>query len=94
MIFRSQGAIHICTDFHNLNRSFPKDNFPTPFIDQILDECAGSEVFSFMDTFLDIIRYRLNLRANISLHLFVLGECLHIEKFLSVLKMSELHFSG
>jgi hypothetical protein len=24
---------------------------PTPFIDQILDECAGSEVFSFMDGF-------------------------------------------
>ena len=28
-----------------------KDNFPTPFIDHILDECAGSKVFSFMDGF-------------------------------------------
>ena len=28
-----------------------KDQFPTPFIDQILDECAGSEVFYFMDGF-------------------------------------------
>ena len=46
-----QGAICICTDFHDLNRACPKDNFPTPFIDQILDECAGSEVFSFMDCF-------------------------------------------
>ena len=35
----------ICTDFRDLNRACPKDNFPTPFIDQILDECAGSEVF-------------------------------------------------
>ena len=42
---------HICTDFCDLNRACPKDNFPTPFIDQILDECAGSEVFSFMDGF-------------------------------------------
>ena len=33
------------------NRTCPKDNFPTPFIDQILDECVGSEVFSFMDGF-------------------------------------------
>ena len=42
---KKQGAIHICTDFRDLNRACPKDNFPTPFIDQILDECAGSEVF-------------------------------------------------
>ena len=48
---KKQGAIRICTDFHDLNRACPKDNFPTPFIDQILDECAGSEVFSFMDGF-------------------------------------------
>ena len=35
-----------------MNRACPKlDNFPTPFINQILDECVGSEVFSFMDGF-------------------------------------------
>ena len=43
--------IHICIDFRNLNHAYPKDNFRTPFIDQILDECGGSEVFSFMDRF-------------------------------------------
>ena len=48
---KKQGEIHICTDFHDLNRACPKDNFPTSFIDQILDECAGSKVFSFMDGF-------------------------------------------
>ena len=48
---KKQGAIRICTDFHDLNRSCLKDNFPTPFIDQILDECAGSEIFYFMDGF-------------------------------------------
>ena len=48
---KKQGEIRICTDFRDLNRAFPKDNFPTPFIDKILDECAGSEVFSFMDGF-------------------------------------------
>ena len=48
---KKQGMIRICIDFYDLNRACPKDNFPTPFIDQILDECAGSEVFSFMDGF-------------------------------------------
>ena len=48
---KKQGTIRICTDFHVLNHACPKNNFPTPFIDQILDECARSEVFSFMDGF-------------------------------------------
>ena len=44
--------------------------------------------------FSGIIKYRLNLRNNITLHLFVLRERLHIKKFLLALKMPELHFSG
>jgi hypothetical protein len=38
--------------FRDLNKSFPKDKFPNPFIDHIIDECLGSEFFSFMDIFL------------------------------------------
>jgi hypothetical protein len=48
---KKQGTIRGCTDFHVLNKACPKDNFPTPFIDQIVDECAGCEAFSFMDGF-------------------------------------------
>jgi hypothetical protein len=48
---KKQGTIRVCTDFRDLNKACPKDNFPTPFIDQIIDECAGCEAFSFMDGF-------------------------------------------
>ena len=48
---KKQGLICICTNFCDLNCACPEDNFPTPFIDQILDECAGSEVFFFMNSF-------------------------------------------
>ena len=48
---KKQVAIRICTDFRDLNHACTKDNFPTPFTDNILDECVGSEVFSFMDGF-------------------------------------------
>ena len=41
----------MCIDFRDLNKACPKDNYPTPFIDQIIDECAGNEIFSFMDGF-------------------------------------------
>jgi hypothetical protein len=49
--FPKQGMIYMCMDFHDLNKAYPKDNFPTPFIDHIIDECVGYEVFSFMDGF-------------------------------------------
>jgi hypothetical protein len=48
---KNQGTIHLCMDFRDLNKAYPKDNFPTHFIDHILDECAGSEFFYFMDKF-------------------------------------------
>ena len=49
---KKQGTIHVCTDFHDLNKSCLKDNYRTPFLYQIIDSCAGSEFFSFMDGFL------------------------------------------
>ena len=48
---KKQGTIRVCTDFKNLNKTCPKDNYPTPFIDQIINACAGSELLSFMDGF-------------------------------------------
>ena len=48
---KKQGTTHVCTDFRYLNRACPKDNYSTPFIDKIIDECVGHEVISFMDGF-------------------------------------------
>jgi hypothetical protein len=48
---KKKGMIHVCTDFCDLNKACTKDNYPTPFIDQIIDECTGCEAFSFMDGF-------------------------------------------
>ena len=50
-IDKKQGTIRVCSDFRYLNKSCPKDNYPMPFIDQIIDYCVGSEVFLFMDGF-------------------------------------------
>jgi hypothetical protein len=50
-IDKKGGSIRVCVDYRDINKACPKDNFPTPFIDQIVDECAGSEIFSLMDGF-------------------------------------------
>ena len=41
----------LCIDFTVVNRACPKDNFPLPRIDFIVDATAGHEHLSFMDAF-------------------------------------------
>ena len=36
-IDKKQGTICVCVDYRDINKACPKDNFPTPFIDQIVD---------------------------------------------------------
>lgn len=35
----------------DINKACPKDSYPTPYIDYIIDDCAGNEMYSFMDGF-------------------------------------------
>ena len=42
----------VCVNYTNLNDACPKDNFPLPRIDQIVDSTVGHEMLSFLDAFL------------------------------------------
>lgn len=48
---KKQGTIQVYVDYRDVNNACPKENYPTPFIDQIIDDCAGCEIFSFIDGF-------------------------------------------
>ena len=50
-VMKKQGTIRLCIDYRDVNHACPKDNYPTPFINQIIDNCAGCEIISFMDGF-------------------------------------------
>ena len=43
--------IRCCVDFRNLDRACPKDEFPLPNMDLLIDSVAGSAMFSFMNGF-------------------------------------------
>jgi hypothetical protein len=91
---KKQGMIRVCMEFHDLNKAFPKDNFPTPFIDQIVDECAGCEVFSFMDGFSGYNQIQIKPEDQHKTVSYVLGVHSHTGKCLLALKMLEPLFSG
>ena len=45
------GKIWICIDFHDLNDACPKDEFPLPITDVMIDNTCGFERISFMNGF-------------------------------------------
>ena len=41
----------VCVDFTDLNKACPKDPFPMPLIDQLVDATVGHPRMSFLDAF-------------------------------------------
>jgi hypothetical protein len=41
----------MCIDFTNLNKHCPKDPYPLPMIDKLVDTAAGCKVISLLDCF-------------------------------------------
>ena len=48
---KKNGKWRVCVDFTNLNRPCPKDPFPMPKIDQLVDATYGYLRMSFLDAF-------------------------------------------
>nr|GEY19498.1 reverse transcriptase domain-containing protein [Tanacetum cinerariifolium] len=41
----------VCIDYHKLNEATRKDNFPLPFMDQMLERLAGNQYYCFLGGF-------------------------------------------
>jgi hypothetical protein len=51
MVHKKNMKWRMCTDFTDLNKCCPKDDFPLARIDQIVDSAASCEVMSLLDCF-------------------------------------------
>ena len=51
MVKKANGKWRMCVDFTDLNQACPKDSFPLPRIDQLVDSTAGHKLLTFMDAF-------------------------------------------
>ena len=51
MVKKANGKWRMCVDFTDLNRACPKDSYPLPRIDQLVDSTASHKLLSFMDAF-------------------------------------------
>jgi len=50
-VLEKDGKVRMCVDYRDLNKASPKDDFPLPHIDVLVDSTAKCKVFSFMDGF-------------------------------------------
>ena len=51
LVKKANGKLRMCVDFMDLNKACPKDSFPLPRIDQLVNFTTGHKLLTFMDTF-------------------------------------------
>ena len=51
MVKKSNGKWRMCVDFTDLKNACPKNSFPLPRIDQLIDSMTSHELLTFMDDF-------------------------------------------
>ncbi|XP_056685737.1 uncharacterized protein [Spinacia oleracea] len=51
LVPKPNGTWRMCVDYTDLNRACPKDSFPLPKIDRLVDSTVGHAMMSFMDAY-------------------------------------------
>jgi hypothetical protein len=46
---KESGKLRVCTDFRNLNSATPKDEYPMPIADTLINNVLGNRIISFLD---------------------------------------------
>jgi len=51
MVRKANEKWRMCVDYTDLNKACPKDSYPLPTIDRLVDEAAGHHILSFLDAY-------------------------------------------
>ncbi|XP_068466441.1 uncharacterized protein [Phaseolus vulgaris] len=51
LVNKANGKWRMCADFSDLNKACPKDSYPLPSIDALVDNTSGCRMLSFLDAF-------------------------------------------
>jgi ribonuclease HI len=51
VVSKANGKLRMCIDYTSLNKACPKDLYPLPRIDQIVDSTTGCDLLSFLDAY-------------------------------------------
>ena len=51
LVKKASGKCRMCVDFTDLNKASPKDSYPLPIIDALVDSASGCRLLNFLDAF-------------------------------------------
>jgi hypothetical protein len=51
IVLKANGKLQMCIDYTSLNKAYPKDPYPLPRIDQIVDSTSECDLLSFLDAY-------------------------------------------
>jgi hypothetical protein len=51
LVPKKTGGLRMCIDYTDFNKHYPKDPFPLPCIDQVVDSTTGSVLLCFLDCY-------------------------------------------
>ena len=60
MVKKANGKWRMCVDFTDQNKACPKDSYPLPCINLLMDSTVGHQLLSFMDAFFGYNQIRLD----------------------------------
>ena len=60
LVRKKNGKLRICVDFRDLNQACPKDEFPLPITELMVDATTGFKAMSFMDGFSGYNQIKMN----------------------------------
>jgi hypothetical protein len=60
MVKKANGKWRMCVDFTDLNKACPKDPYPLPNIDRLIDGATGYKMLSFMDAYSGYNQIKMN----------------------------------
>jgi len=62
LVKKANGKWRMCVDFTDLNKACPKDSYPLPSIDALVDNTSGCKMLSFLDAFLGYNQIKMHPR--------------------------------
>jgi len=62
LVEKANGMWRMCVDFIDLNKACPKDSYPLPSMDSLVDNALGCRLLSFLDAFSGYNQIRMHPR--------------------------------
>jgi hypothetical protein len=75
---KESGKLRVCIDFHNLNRATPKDEYPMPIADTLINNASGNRIIAFLMVMPDITRSSWPKRMRLKRPLYVQASLVYL----------------